>query len=179
MSYEAFKEINYRPETAEKLEKAEAILVKYRRQGYRLSLRQLFYQFVASAQLPNKHNEYKNLGTALRNGRLTGDIDWDDVEDRTRGLKGTYRASSLPDPNGLMDDLDFSSIVLGHFSANLWTMSQSWFPELWVEKNAAINVVARAAEEWGIPYFAGVGYASVTAVKAAAERFTRLIEEGI
>jgi hypothetical protein len=56
-------------------------------QRFTLTLRQLFYQFVARALLENTMQQYKRLGTIVRDARDCGLIDWDAIEDRTRSVK--------------------------------------------------------------------------------------------
>lgn len=60
------------------------ILEDYKEQGYRLTLRQLYYQLVAKDIIPNKVKEYARLGHIVSQGRLAGLIDWYMVEDRVR-----------------------------------------------------------------------------------------------
>ena len=67
------------------LETAEEIIKDYSRQGYRLTLRQLYYQFVSRDLIPNKEASYKKLGNLMKKGREAGLIDWSAIEDRTRG----------------------------------------------------------------------------------------------
>src|SRR6516162_1795969 len=66
------------------VEQANTIIDEYVGQGFNLTLRQLFYQFVARALLENQFTQYKRLGTIVRNARDAGLIDWDAIEDRTR-----------------------------------------------------------------------------------------------
>src|SRR5262249_38128474 len=69
------------------VEQANAIIEEYLQQGFALTLRQLFYQFVVRALLENVFNDYKRLGRIVRNSRDGGLIDWDAIEDRTREVK--------------------------------------------------------------------------------------------
>ena len=62
----------------------QSILEDYRRQGYRLSLRQLYYQLVARDYIENSLRSYKNIGSLISNARLAGLIDWSMIEDRNR-----------------------------------------------------------------------------------------------
>lgn len=43
------------------IEKVNEILESYHAQGYDLTLRQVYYQFVARGWIPNRDNEYKRL----------------------------------------------------------------------------------------------------------------------
>src|SRR4051812_49185340 len=69
------------------IEQANNIIEEYQAQGFNLTLRQLFYQFVSRDLLPNKVESYKRLGDIVADGRMTGLIDWDAIVDRTRNLQ--------------------------------------------------------------------------------------------
>ena len=66
---------------------ANQILEEYSAQGYDLTLRQLYYQFVSRSLIANKDTEYKKLGSVINDARLAGEIDWDHITDRTRNLR--------------------------------------------------------------------------------------------
>ena len=69
------------------IDKAVEILEDYARQGYDLTLRQIYYQFVARGIIANKDTEYKRLGSIVNDARLAGLIDWDHITDRTRNMR--------------------------------------------------------------------------------------------
>lgn len=69
------------------IDQANTIIAEYTAQGYNLTLRQLYYQFVSRDYLPNSQQSYKRLGSIINDARLAGLIDWDCIEDRTRGLE--------------------------------------------------------------------------------------------
>jgi len=72
---EQFETINFRAGSLAIIEQANRIITDYQAQGFRLTLRQLYYQFVARDLLPNKQTEYKRLGSIIDNGRQAGLID--------------------------------------------------------------------------------------------------------
>ena len=57
--------IDWKPRTKarELIEHAERICADWQRQGYDLTLRQLYYQFVAAALIPNSFESYKSLSS--------------------------------------------------------------------------------------------------------------------
>jgi len=57
------------------IEQANQIIDEYDAQGFTLTSRQLFYQFVARGWLPNTHSEYKKLYTTVGKARDAGLID--------------------------------------------------------------------------------------------------------
>ena len=80
---EKFVDKNFRAEALSVIDKANDIIAEYQAQGFTLTLRQLYYQFVARALIPNKQSEYKRLGGIISDARLAGLIDWD-------GDRGSY-----------------------------------------------------------------------------------------
>lgn len=51
---------------------AQSICDEYVSQGFTLTLRQLYYQFVARDLIPNTQREYKRLGSVINDARLVG-----------------------------------------------------------------------------------------------------------
>lgn len=70
------------------IDQANEIIEEYMAAGYALTLRQLYYQFVARNYFENKHSNYKRLSETLRDARLAGAVDWLALVDRTRSLTG-------------------------------------------------------------------------------------------
>jgi len=66
---------------------ANTIIEEYMDQGFALTLRQLYYQFVARNFLPNDVRSYGKLGALISKARRAGHIDWNAIEDRTRFLR--------------------------------------------------------------------------------------------
>jgi hypothetical protein len=90
MPREAYIEKRFSPRSLELIAVAERICRQYAEQGFDLTLRQLYYQFVARDLLPNKQSEYKRLGSIVNDARLAGLLDWDYIVSRT----GTARTRS-------------------------------------------------------------------------------------
>src|SRR5580692_1670580 len=87
MPYICYKEKNFRADSLALIETADAICKEYMAQGFTLTLRQLYYQFVARDILANSQKNYDRLGAILNDARLAGLIDWEAMEDRTRNLR--------------------------------------------------------------------------------------------
>lgn len=64
----------------------ERIMQEYVADGYVLTVRQLYYQLVARDVIPNTERSYKNTVRLVNEARLAGLLDWDAIEDRTRGF---------------------------------------------------------------------------------------------
>ena len=92
----AYETKNFNTSTLALIEQANAIIRNYLAQGLRLTLRQLYYRFVAGGLLENRQREYKRLGRVVSDGRLAGYIDWTAIEDRGRNLLSHSHWSSRP-----------------------------------------------------------------------------------
>lgn len=142
------------------IDKANAIIAEYGQQGLTLTLRQLYYQFVARGFLPNKQTEYKRLGSVINDARLAGLIDWDAIEDRTRYLRGTQHWDR---PNDIIDAAARS------YRIDKWE-GQEIRPEVWIEKEALAGVFDRICRELDVSYFPCRGYNSQSEQWTAGQR---------
>jgi len=151
-----------------KIDQAEAIIQEYAADGYDLTLRQLYYQFVARDLILNKQTEYKNLGSVISDGRLAGLIDWDSIVDRTRELKALGHWNS---PADVLDSAAYS------YRTDLW-QSQPYRLEVWIEKDALVGVIEKVCKQWDVPYFSCKGYNSQSEMWRAGQRLLELAESG-
>lgn len=145
-----FKEKAFKPATLQIIDCANIIIDEYAAQGYSLTLRQLYYQFVARDMIENTQREYDRLGTIINNGRLAGLIDWYAIEDRTRNLEALSHWDSASDAIRSMRD---------QFRIDLWA-EQPQRVEVWIEKEALVGVIADTCERLDVGYFACRGYVS-------------------
>jgi hypothetical protein len=77
-------EVHLNKANLELLKTINEIIEDYREQGYKLTLRQLYYQLVSRDIIPNKTEEYAKLSIILVKGRMAGIVDWEAFEDRIR-----------------------------------------------------------------------------------------------
>lgn len=141
---------------------ADGILREYAAQGFTLTLRQLYYQFVSRDLIENTERSYKRLGGIVSDARLSGDLDWDHMTDRTRRIQ-TY--TTWRDPQQIL-----RSAADGFVTD--WWRGQYARPEVWVEKDALIDVVAQACDPFQVPHFSCRGYASTSSIYEAGQRLT-------
>jgi hypothetical protein len=158
----------FRPATRRIIDTANRICAEYAEQGFDLTLRQLYYQFVARDLLPNKQSEYKRLGDIINDARLAGEMDWDYIVDRTRNLRDLAHWNS---PSQIID------AVAAQYRTHRWA-GQPHRVEVWVEKDALIGVIAKAAEAEDVPYFSCRGYTSQSELWGAAQRMIRYEKAG-
>ena len=147
---------------------ANDIIAEYNAQGFQLTLRQLYYQFVARDMIPNNQKEYSKLGSIINDGRLVGLIDWNAIVDRTRGLKSI---SHWTDPAEIVD------AVASQFRVDKWA-TQPYRPEVWIEKDAVAGVVEGVCRELDVPYFSCRGYTSQSEMWVGAMRLKKHADDG-
>lgn len=142
--------------------KANRILDDYERQGFKLTLRQLYYQFVSSdSDFPNTDQSYKRLGSIITDARLAGLISFERIEDRGRVVDTPYTQN---DPRTVLDGIHH------HYVEDLWR-DQDVYVEVWVEKDALSSVIERPCNQLQVPFMACKGYMSASAAWGAGQRF--------
>ncbi len=155
-----YKEINFQRKSLALIEWANEIVNTYSQQGFNLTLRQLYYQLVSRDIIPNNEKSYDNIGTLVNNGRLAGLIDWHAIEDRTRNLRSLSHWDS---PSEILRSAAHS------FRLDKW-IGQPNYVEVWVEKDALVEIVGRAANGLDVPFFSCRGYVSQSEMWSAAQR---------
>jgi len=146
---------------------ANAIIEEYAEQGFVMTLRQLYYQFVSRDLLGNTPREYDRLERIISNGRNAGLIDWEAIEDRTRNVQSNSHW------DGVSDILD---AVAQQFRYDLWE-NQRHRVEVWVEKEALSGVFDAVCRELDVPLLACRGFLSQSEMWAAGRRFKRYAAE--
>jgi len=163
-----YQNFRFRKGTEALMFQAQEILKDYRRQGYVLTVRQLYYQFVSKDLLENNEKNYKMLISTITKARLAGLISWHAIEDRNRGAV-TYRSEES-------EENVLSGIEYG-LSYDHWAR-QEHYVEVWVEKDALSSVIEKPCGKYGVPYLACKGYLSASEMWRAGQRFEKAIEDG-
>lgn len=132
------------------VQQAAKIIDWYAAQGYSLTLRQLYYQFVARDLIENTTRAYKRLGNIVNKARLAGLLDWDAIEDRTRNVR---RNAWWESPAAALEALR------EQYRIDLWA-DQPRRAEIWIEKEALAGVISDLCHELDVPFFACRGYVS-------------------
>jgi hypothetical protein len=154
-----YKLINFRADSLTKIDLANEIINSY--DGLKLTLRQLYYQFVTRNAIPNRENSYKALGNLISDARLAGLLDWDAIEDRVR----------VPRIPSEFDNIqDLVEAALRSYRLPRWK-DQKWYVELWCEKDAISNILAPMAEKYHVVRMVNRGYSSQSAMYDTAQRF--------
>jgi len=144
------------------IDTANNILTEYKNQGYRLSLRQLYYQLVARDFIENSLRSYKRIGDLISNARLAGLVDWEMIEDR--GRKVSY-------PSHWKNPAEIVVTAARSFRLDHWE-GQDRYVEVMVEKDALSGILEPVCRKLDIRFTANKGYSSSSAMYEAAERIT-------
>lgn len=139
------------------------ILEEYRKQDFRLSLRQLYYQLVARGYIVNTQRSYKNLGNLISTARQAGYVDWSMIEDRGRE---TVALSHWSGPGEIARAAALS------FRINKWS-HQFYHIEVMVEKDALSGVLGPVCNELDISITANKGYSSSSTMYEIGKRLER------
>lgn len=190
MSKIQYEVIKFNPMQRLMVQHANVIINEYASAGYDLTLRQIYYKFVARDLFPddrkwlwnksrqkwvrfkngtkNAEPNYKWLGKIIGDGRLAGLIDWDNIVDRTRFLR---ELASWEDAAQCLDN------AADGFAVNPWRSQPCW-PEVWVEKDALVGVFNRICGELRLPLFSCRGYTSLSEMHTAAMRLLSHEQQG-
>lgn len=158
-----FEEKRFRGDTRKLLDSLISIVDAYQQQGYRMTLRQLYYQLVARGIIPNEQRLYDKLSRVLTDARMAGLVDWDFIEDRIRTPKF---------PNEFSDVHSLVQTAISVYRRPRWA-DQPFYVEVWVEKDALSGVLLPLTDEYHVRLLVNRGYSSATAMFDAAERFKR------
>jgi hypothetical protein len=160
---------DFTPASMTLIRAAIVIIAEYRQKGYQLTLRQLYYQFVARDLIPNTQRSYKNLGSVINDARLAGLIDWESIEDRVRS---SHARSAWESPADMMDT------AIHGYNIDMWE-NQPQRVEVWVEKDALVGVIQRPCHDLHVRYLACRGYVSQSEQWRAGIRLKGYLDAGI
>lgn len=163
-----YEERNFQGKSLEVIAQANIIIERYAAQGFDLTLRQLYYQFVARDLIPNNQKEYKRLSTIINDARYAGLIDWLRITDRTRNLRSNAHWNG-PE--------DIITSAVSSFAIDKWS-TQEYRPEVWIEKDALVGVIEGVCRKVDVSYFSCRGYTSASEMWGAAQRLLRYLGNG-
>lgn len=167
---------------------ADMIINEYAEQGYDLTLRSIYYKFVARNLFPdewtwtlagkkwvkdpsgtkNAEPNYERLGDLVSEARLAGMIDWAMVHDRTRGLAG--------DPTWVKPSELIAQAML-QYQIDKWK-NQKHYAEIWIEKDALVGMISGVCSGLGVKYLSCRGYTSQSEMWRASQRLLRHKADG-
>lgn len=160
MPFIKYEKKSFQQSSLDIIDMANSIIVEFGEQGFDLTLRQLYYQFVIRGELANTDRNYKRLGSIISNARIAGLIDWESIVDRTRRLR---QVSHWDSADSIIRECS------RQFRVDKWD-AQRARPEVWIEKDALVGVISGVCDELDVPHFSCRGYSSQSAMWRAASR---------
>lgn len=149
----------FRTKTMKLIALCDAIITEYSEQGYKLTIRQLYYQLVARDYIPNTVQSYDNVVGTMTKARLAGLIDWDAIEDRTREVieRSHWNSGS-----------QLLHACASQYHEDMWE-DQDARVFVVVEKEALAGVLERVCHKYDVPLLAARGYPSATTLRELAK----------
>ena len=145
------------------------IIARYQKEGFVLTLRQLYYQLVSKNQLHNEPKAYTRLAGVVNKGRMAGRIDWEAIVDTTRGAR---RNIHYHDIGNAMESLADRYAIDTR-------ATQEIYIEVWIEKDALIGIIGPVCRELDITFLSCRGFLSLSEIWSAAKyRLQPAIERG-
>lgn len=144
------------------------ILRRYAKEGYTLTLRQLYYQLVAAGAIRNDDVVYKKMSGILDDLRYSGGVDWDAIEDRGRVPYIPWSTTGITAA---------INTIINQYRLDRQE-GQPTHLEVWTEKDAISGILKRVTREYHIQLVVNKGYSSSSAMHQAYERFSEVLNEG-
>lgn len=141
---------SFRSEALNLISQINGIIEEYRADGFILTVRQLYYQLVARAIIPNTLRDYKRIAQLVNDAKLAGLIDWAMLEDRTRAF---VRRNRWESQQQLLDG------CASQYHMDMWATQDSRVFVV-VEKEALVGVLEGVCGEFDAPLLAARGYPS-------------------
>lgn len=163
-----FASKRFKSETLALIATANDIIDEYSSNGFDLTVRQLFYQFVARGLLPNSEKSYNKVKSFVSDGRMAGLIDWEAIKDRTRYVRELAHWAS---PRSII------AACARQYRTDKWN-TQTFRPECWIEKDALVGVIEPVCEDLDVACFSCRGYASQSSMFEASERLKDYVYSG-
>lgn len=166
--FRCYRPKEFREDALAMIKTANKIIEEYESRGMAITLRQLYYQFVARGLIANVTASYNKLGGLVNDGRMAGLISWTAIEDRGRNLMGL---------NTYKDPTDAIKSIRPGYRIDKWE-DQPFRPEVWVEKAALEGVIGQICNQLQVDFFASRGYNSQSEQWRAGQRFVRYLSKG-
>ncbi len=161
MAKESFREVlGVNKANEKRLIVINNIIDEYATQGYRLTLRQLYYQLVSRDIIPNQQKEYAKISDLLVKGRMAGIVDWDAIEDRVRQ---PFIPCFVSGVEGAVRD------IIAQYRLDRQA-GQETHVEVWIEKDALSGVLRRVTAHYHVFLCVNRGYTSCSAIHESYER---------
>ena len=149
------------------IEAMQKIIATYA--GNPLTVRQLYYRLVAYGKVENSQNSYKRVVGILVDARKDGDIDYDDIEDRTREVHEAPSQTYWKPGEFFNGYYSYLKALDRNYNMPKWWGQENKVIVL-VEKQALESVFQRITDEEAVDLVVCRGYPSLTLMHDIAVR---------
>lgn len=169
MATECYVPKNFKDDSWNLIAVMNGIVSEYQRQGYVLTVRQLYYQLVARDHIENTLQSYKRVAGVINDAKLAGLIDWDAIEDRTREFLVNNHWTS---------GSELIRAAARQYKEDMW-LNQECRLFVIIEKEALVGVLEDLCRRYDVPLLAARGYPSGTVLREFAQlHLLPAIEDG-
>jgi len=158
MACQRYQTFRFTEESLQMIATMRGIIEDFVKQGFVLTVRQLYYQLVARDLIPNTEKSYKRVTSLANDARLAGYIDWDAIEDRTRAF---VRRTRWESGKQILEN------AARGFHMDMWE-NQENRPFVIIEKEALVGVLENICHQNDVPLLAARGYPSGTVLREFA-----------
>lgn len=155
MARESYQAIRFKDAVLDIIDKMDGIIDEYLAQGFRLTVRQLYYQLVARDIVENTLKSYKRVASIANDARLAGLLDWDAIEDRTREFIRRTRWNS---------GQELLTHAARAYHVDMWQRQPTRVFVI-IEKEALVGVLEPTCMSLDVPILAARGYPSGTVLR--------------
>jgi len=136
----------------------------------KLTVRQIYYRLISDPYVlfENTRSRYTQFDKMLVVARERGEVDYTEIEDRTREALGGDLGCGSPQ-EFLRSVIDYLKNCWQDYKTEIWT-NQDYKLEIWVEKDALANLIFQVAKDFRVVVFPTRGYSSFTKVMECLER---------
>lgn len=163
------KPIKFKTKTKKLIQSIDELMTSYSKNGMKITVRQVYYQLVARNIIENSKKHYDRISEIVSAGRMTGLLDWDCIEDRTRFSRQNAHWDS---PKEII------SAAAAQYAIDK-RETQPYYVECWIEKDSLISILEKICKHLDVPCFSCRGFPSITALHDAAERFRSQDRESV
>ena len=151
---------NPRAKTRAIIQAAAEVLQQAEDQGFRFTLRRVFYALVSANIIANTERSYKSLSVTLDRARWEGLLPLTCIDDLGR---------IVDVPQAWDNPRQFVLLASQAYRSDWWAEAETKV-EVWAEKQAVSGILGPLAREYGVPFLACRGYSSLTALAEASGR---------
>ena len=131
------------------------------RENNPMTVRQVYYQCVATHLIENKLTMYNKISMLLVEMRQTGRVPWEWIEDRIRKPRQVSMWGGLE---------SFKETAIQAYRRDVWE-TQDTLLEIWLEKDALSGIFETITTDYGVTLNVGRGYDGWSSIHEAAERY--------